>query len=281
MTATRATAFKDTPTHDIDVAGGRFAYCDLGIGTGAPVILLNHLGATLDNYDPRVIDGLAARHRVIAFDNRGVGASGGETPSSVAAMARDAVTFMRAMGFDKVDLLGFSLGGFVAQEIVLTEPKLVRRLILTGTGPAGGVGIDRVTGLTLRAMLKGALTLKDPKYYLFFTRTANGRRAAKAFLERLKERTSDRDSPIAIRSFRTQLKAIHAWGTQAPQDLEIITQPTFVANGDDDLMVPTANTVDLARRIPCAKLAIYKDAGHGGIFQHHESFVAEALAFLA
>jgi pimeloyl-ACP methyl ester carboxylesterase len=195
-------------------------------------------------------------------------------------MARDAVTFVRAMGFEKVDLLGFSLGGFVAQEIVLTEPQLVRRLILTGTGPAGGVGIDKVTGLTLRAMLKGALTLKDPKHYLFFTRTTNGRRAAKAFLERLKERTSDRDAPIAIHSFRAQLKAIHAWGTQAPQDLGVITQPTFVANGDDDLMVPTANTVDLARRIPGAKLAIYKDAGHGGIFQHHESFVAEALTFL-
>jgi pimeloyl-ACP methyl ester carboxylesterase len=281
MTAARATTFKDTPTHYIDAGGGRFAYRDLGPGTGVPLILLNHLGATLDNWDPRVVDGLAARHRVIAFDNRGVGASGGKTPSSVAPMARDAVTFVRAMGFDEVDLLGFSLGGFVAQEIALTEPKLVRRLILTGTGPAGGVGIDRVTGLTLRAMLKGALTLKDPKYYLFFTRTANGRRAAKAFLGRLRERTSDRDSPIAIRSFRAQLKAIHAWGTQTPQDLGAITQPTFVANGDDDLMVPTANTVDLARRIPGAKLAIYKDAGHGGIFQHHESFVAEALAFLA
>ena len=133
----------------------------------------------------------------------------------------------------------------------------------------------------LRAMLKGALTLKDPKHYLFFTSTANGRRAAKAFLERLKERTDDRDSPLAIPAFRAQLKAIHAWGTQAAQDLGAITHPTFVANGDADLMVPTANTIDLARRIPSAKLAIYKDAGHGGIFQHHESFVAEALAFLA
>lgn len=138
-----------------------------------------------------------------------------------------------------------------------------------------------MTGLTLPAMLKGALTLKDPKHYLFFTSTANGRRAAKAFLERLKERTSDRDTPIAIRSFRAQLKAIHAWGRQSPQDLGVITQPTFVANGDDDLVVPTANTLDLARRIPGAKVAIYKDVGHGGIFQHHESLVAEALAFLA
>lgn len=281
MTTARATAFKDTPTHYIDAGGGRFAYRDLGPGTGVPVILLNHLGATLDNYDPRVVDGLATERRVIAFDNRGVGASGGKTPFSVATMARDAVTFVRAMGFDEVDLLGFSLGGFVAQEIVLTEPRLVRRLILAGTGPAGGVGIDRVTGLTLRAMLKGALTLKDPKYYLFFTRTTNGRQAARAFLERLRERTRDRDAPIAIPAFRAQLKAIHAWGTQAPQDLTVITQPTFIANGDDDLMVPTANSVDLARRIPGSKLTIYRDAGHGGIFQHHERFVAEARTFLA
>lgn len=281
MTADRAIAFKDTPTRYLDAEGGRFAYRDIGTGTGVPVILLNHLGATLDNCDPRVMDGLATRHRVIAFDNRGIGTSVGKTPTNVAAMARDAVTFIRTMGFEKVDLLGFSLGGFVAQEIVLSQPQLVRRLILAGTGPAGGVGIDKVTGLTLFAMLKGALTLKDPKHYLFFTRTANGRRAAKAFVDRLKERTSDRDSPIALRAFRAQLKAIHAWGRQAPQNLDAISQPAFAVNGDDDLMVPTANTGDLARRIPGAKLTIYQDAGHGGIFQHHERFVAEAIAFLA
>lgn len=280
MTDVRVTAYKDTPTRMIGTEP-RFAYRDVGPHAGVPVILLNHLGATLDNYDPRVIDGLAAKHRVIAFDNRGVGASGGSTPTTVAAMARDAVAFIRAMGFGEVDLLGFSLGGFVAQEIALAEPALVRRLILTGTGPAGGQGIDQVTGLTLRAMLKGALTLKDPKYYLFFTPTANGRAAAKAFLDRLKEREHDRDRPIAIASFRAQLRAIHAWGTQAPQDIGKIGQPTFIANGDDDLMVPTANSIDLARRISGAKIAIYEDAGHGGIFQHHRSFVADALAFLA
>lgn len=281
MTDVPVAAFKDVPTRHIAVDDVPFVYRDLGPRTGIPVIFLNHLGATLDNYDPRVVDGLAAKHRVIAFDNRGVGASDGRTPTTVAVMARDAVSFIRAMGFHAVDLLGFSLGGFIAQQIALTEPSLVRRMILTGTGPAGGEGIDKVTGLTLRAMVKGALTLRDPKYYLFFTRTANGRQAAKAFLARLKERTRDRDRPMEIRSFRAQLRAIHAWGTQAPQDLGAITQPTFVANGDDDLMVPTVNSVDLARRISGAKLSIYEDAGHGGIFQHHRTFVAEALAFLA
>lgn len=281
MNPSANSTFREVPSRQIDVGGTAHVYRDLGPRGGVPVILLNHLGATLDNCDPRVVDGLAAAHRVIAFDNRGVGASGGTTHVTVAAMARDAIAFIRAMGFEHVDLIGFSLGGFVAQEIALTDPSLVRRLILTGTGPAGGVGIDRVTGLTLRAMLKGALTRKDPKTYLFFTRTANGRAAAKAFLARLQERTVDRDAPIALGAFRAQLKAIHSWGIQAPQDLGRITQPTFVANGDDDLMVPTVNSVDLARRIPGARLSIYDDAGHGGIFQHHDRFVAETIAFLA
>lgn len=281
MTDVLGTAYADTPTLAIGEGDARFVYRDLGPRDAVPVVLLNHLGATLDNFDPRVVDGLAARHRVIAFDNRGVGASGGKTPATVAEMARDAIVFIRTMGFDSVDLLGFSLGGFVAQEIALAEPALVRRLILTGTGPAGGEGIDRVTGLTLRAMLKGALTLRDPKYYLFFTRTANGRAAARDFLGRLKERKLGRDEPMAIASFRAQLKAIHAWSRQAAQPLGTISQPTFVANGDDDLMVPTINSVEMARRIPGAKLAIYEDAGHGGIFQHHRSFVADALDFLA
>lgn len=275
-----AELFKDTPNRYLEAGGVRFAYRDLGPRTGTPVVMLNHLGATLDNFDPRVVDGLASQHRVVALDNRGVGGSSGSVPRDIAAMARDAVAFIRAMGFEQVDLLGFSMGGFVAQQIVLSEPKLVRRLILTGTGPAGGVGIDKVTGISVRAMIKGALTSNDPKLYLFFTKTANGRRAGHEFLARLKERTADRDKSITLAAFGRQLTAIKRWALQAPQDLSVITQPTFVANGDDDRMVPTENSHDLARRIPGAKLAIYADAGHGGIFQYHRPFVSAALEFL-
>lgn len=244
------------------------------------MILLNHLGAQLDNFDPRIVDGLAASRRVIAFDNRGVGASAGKTPATISAMARDAVAFIRALGFEQVDLFGFSLGGFVAQEIVLTEPLLVRRLILAGTGPAGGEGIDKVTPLTIVDMIKGALTFKDPKYYLFFTTTPNGRGAARGFLDRLQERRSGRDKPISLSAFKAQLKAIKAYGLQAPQDLGAIRIPTLVANGDHDRMVPSSNTVDLAHRIPGAQLIIYADAGHGGVFQNHADFVPKALSFL-
>src|SRR6184192_2492521 len=264
----------------IDVGGANFAYRQLGASNGVPVIFLNHLGAVLDNWDPRVIDGVAARHRVIAFDNRGIGASKGSTPSFVEAMARDAVAFIRALGFDQVDLLGFSLGGFVAQVIAQEEPQLVRKMVLAGTGPAGGEGIDKVTALTIGDMVKGALTFRDPKYYLFFTKTENGRSAARQFLKRLKERTDDRDKAISLPAFRAQLKAIHAWGRQEPSDLTGIQQPVLVANGDHDRMVPSSNSVDLARRLPHAQLILYPDAGHGGIFQYHEVFVPEALKFL-
>src|SRR5437588_1811012 len=274
------TTYKDAPTRTVDVGGTRFAYRAVGTNTGVPVIFLNHLAAVLDNWDPRVIDGIAARHRVIAFDNRGVGASQGSTPDRVEAMARDAVTFIQALGFEQVDLLGFSMGGFVAQAIVQKEPQLVRKIILAGTGPAGGEGINNVTSLTIRDMIKGALTFKDPKYYLFITKTANGKGAARKFLQRLKERRDHRDTPISVSSFRAHLKAIHAWGLAEPSDLTGIQQPVLVANGDNDRMVPSSNSADLARSLPHAQLIIYPDSGHGGIFQYHEAFVKEALTFL-
>jgi pimeloyl-ACP methyl ester carboxylesterase len=279
-TVTVITTYKDAPTKTVDIGGARFAYRQLAPDGGTPVIFLNHLSAVLDNWDPRVVDGIAARHRVITFDNRGIGASEGKTPHSVAEMARDAVAFIRALGFDQVDLLGFSLGGFVAQVIAQAEPQLVRKMILAGTGPAGGEGIDKVTSITIGDMARAALTLKDPKYYLFFTKTPNGRSAARQFLKRLKERSDNRDKSISPVAFRAQLKAIHAWGRQEPSDLSGIQQPVFVANGDQDRMVPSSNSADLAQRLPNAQLTLYSDAGHGGIFQYHDEFVDEALKFL-
>jgi pimeloyl-ACP methyl ester carboxylesterase len=273
--------FETTPTQFQKVGDIRIAYREIGAASGVPVIFLNHLGAVLDNWDPRVVDGIAAKHRVIVFDNRGIGASGGVTPDTVEDMARDAIAFIRALGFKQVDLLGFSLGGMVSQVIAELEPQLVRKMILAGTGPAGGVGIDKVTQVTIMDILKGYLTFKDPKQYLFFTTTANGRRESGKFIKRLKERTKDRDKPISVGAFRTQLRAIHAWGVQQPSDLSTIRQPVFVANGDHDRMVPTSNTFDLAKRLPNSEIKIYPDAGHGGIFQFHNEFVAQALEFLA
>ncbi|WP_344392529.1 alpha/beta fold hydrolase, partial [Streptomyces aureus] len=202
-------------------------------------------------------------------------------PDTIEAMAHDTVQLIRALGYDRVDLLGLSMGGFIAQVISAEEPHLVRKMILAGTGPAGGPGIDKVTSLTIKDILKAVLTRKDPKQFLFFTDTANGRRAAHAFLDRLKERTDDRDKTISLRSVRAQLKAIHRWGVQAPADLSRIHQPTLVANGESDRMVPSVNTLNLAARLPRGELVpLYPDAGHAGIFQHHEAFVRRALEFL-
>ena len=274
------TTWKNAPTHTIDAGGVELAYRQLGPRTGVPVVFLTHLAAVLDNWDPRVVDGIAAKHHVITFDNRGVGASSGSTPTTIEEMARDAVSFIRALGFDQVDLFGFSMGGMIAQVIAQEEPQLVRRMIIAGTGPAGGEGIEKVTRISYLDIARGLLTRQDPKQFLFFTRTPNGRRAGKEFLARLEERTNDRDEPISIRSFRAQLKAIHRWGQQQPADLSSIHQPVLVLNGESDRMVPTKNTVDLDRRLPNSELVVYPDAGHGGVFQFHEDFVKRALAFL-
>ncbi|WP_454743601.1 alpha/beta fold hydrolase [Cupriavidus necator] len=264
----------------IEVGGTAFAYRDLGPRGGVPLILLNHWGAVLDNFDPRIVDGLAGWHRVIATDYRGIGASGGTAPVTIDEMARDAIALIQALGFETVDLFGFSLGGFVAQDIVLKAPGLVRKLILAGTGPAGGQGIDKVGAVSWPLIIKGLLTRRDPKYYLFFTSTANGHQAAKAFLKRLKERKGSRDKDPTPVAFLRQLKAIKAWGRQVPQDLGSIRIPVLIANGDNDIMVPTVNSTDMACRIPDSQLVIYEDTGHGGIFQNHADFVSTALFFL-
>ncbi|CBG71342.1 MULTISPECIES: alpha/beta fold hydrolase [Streptomyces] len=273
------TSYKNAPNRTLTTGGVTFAYRDLGPRTGVPVVFITHLAAVLDNWDPRVVDGIAAKHRVITFDNRGVGATTGSTPKTIQEMAKDAVTFIQALGLDRVDILSFSMGAMIAQVIVQTDPQLVRRLILAGTGPAGGEGIKNVTRVSHLDTLRALFTLQDPKQFLFFTRTANGRRAGKEFLARLKERTEGRDKAISLTAYGAQLKAIHRWGLERPHDLSRVHQPVLVANGESDRMVPTSNSADLARRLPNAELVIYPDAGHGGIFQFHEQFVSAALEF--
>ena len=270
----------NSPTQKISTNSTTYTYRVTGNTDGIPLIMLNHLTGNLDNWDPRVVDGLAQEHKVITFNNTGVGSSSGKVPLTIEEMASDAIQFIKALGYEKVDLLGFSLGGMIAQYVVQQAPELVNKLILAGTGPAGGTGIENVTKLTLLDMLQAAVTLNDPKVFLFFTRTSNGKSSANAFLSRLKERKENRDKAISLPAFRRQLKAIHRYGTQSPVDLSYITQPTLLANGDDDRMVPTSNTKDMANRIKNSQLEIYPDAGHAGIFQCHEQFVATALDFL-
>jgi pimeloyl-ACP methyl ester carboxylesterase len=275
------TTWKDTPTRKIDVNGVEFAYRELGTGSDVPVVFLHHLTAVLDDWDPRVIDGIAAHHRVIAFDNRGVGGTGSSVPHTVEQMGADAIAFIRALGLERVDLFGFSLGGGVAQMVALQAPELVRRMILAGTGPRGGGGIDQITKIAVIAYLKAGLTFSDPRNFLFFPRTAEGKRAASDYFNRLKERTHNRDKRISMQARIAQLKAIRHAGQSQPDDLSLITQPVFVANGDHDLMVDSSHSADMARRLPNARLKIYPNSGHGGVFQHHRTFLSDALQFLS
>ena len=275
------TSYAKAPARTVSAGGVTFAYRELGPKGGIPVVFFVHLAATLDNWDRRIVDPIAKDHHVITFDQRGVGASTGKVPDSIEAMADDAYTFIRALGFDKIDIFSFSLGGMIAQALVVEHPELVRKLVLTGTGPAGGKDIDKVAGTTYYDILRAALTRSDAKEFLFFNRNATGKPAAKAFIKRLRERTVDRDAPIKVKAFQTQLNAIKKWGRSAPADLSKITQPTLIANGDNDRMVPSVLSEDLHRRITGSELIIYPDSGHGGIFQFHDKFAPVAVEFLA
>lgn len=274
------TSYKDAPARTITAGGVTYAYRELGPKGGIPVVFFVHLAANLDNWDPRIVDPIARGHHVITFDNRGVGGSSGQVRDSVEAMADDAFVFISALGFDKIDIFSFSLGGMVAQALVARHPDLVRKLILTGTGPAGGKDIDKVRGVTYLDIFRGLLTGSDPKEFLFFNRNATGKAAGRAFVNRLKERTVNRDVPVKIQALQTQLKAIENWGRAASQDLSRVTQPTLIANGDNDRMVPSALSADMHRRIKGSELIIYADSGHGGIFQFHEKFAPVAVQFL-
>lgn len=274
------TSYAAAPTRSITTDGVSYACRELGPKGGVPVVFLHHLGANLDNWDPRIIDAIAQEHHVVTFNNRGLGASTGAVPGSIEAMADDAATFIQALGFEEVDAFGFSLGGMVAQELIGKHPGLVRKLILAGTGPKGGRGMDRVARVTYLDVLRAALVRADPKEFLFFNRNAAGKQAARAFIARLQERTAGRDRPVRIRAFRTQLKAIRDWGRAEPADLSAVTQPTLIANGDHDRMVPSNLSMDLHRRIAGSELVMYKDSGHGGIFQFHRQFVPAAVEFL-
>ncbi|WP_243076562.1 alpha/beta fold hydrolase [Microbacterium sp. SS28] len=275
------TSYAKAPNKRITADGITFAYRELGRQEEVPVVFFVHLAGTLDNWDPRIIDAIAQHRHVITFDQQGVGGSSGKVPDTIEQAADDAYAFITALGYDQIDVFSFSMGGMIAQDLVVKHPELVRRLVLTGTGPRGGKDMDKVVGTTYRDMLRALVTRSDPKEFLFFNRDPAGKQAGKAFVGRLKERATDRDEAIKISGFRTQLNAIAKYGRSKPSDLSVITQPTLIANGDNDRMVPSILSHDLHRRIVGSKLIIYPDSGHGGIFQYWEAFVPVAVDFLA
>ncbi|MCF4121111.1 alpha/beta hydrolase [Antribacter sp. KLBMP9083] len=275
-----AQGYAEAPTRTVAAAGALFAYRELGPQTGTALVLLTHLGANLDGWDPRIVDGLAQDHRVIAVDYRGVGGSTGRVRSSMEEMADDVVALLGALGHDRVDMLGLAVGGMVAQAVAARAPRLIARLILASTGPAGGPGLAAMTGTAITTGLRAALTLNDPKTPLFFTSTATGKSAARAYLARLKERTTGRDKAVSPGTYHAQLTAIRRWGLQAPAELSAAVGRVLIVHGDSDRLVPPANATELARLLPAATVTVYPDSGHGAVFQYHREFVDAARDFL-
>ena len=266
--------------------GVSYAYRDTGSadGTGGvPLVLLQHFRGNLDNWDPALIDALAAPgRRVIAFDNAGVGGSTSTTPGTIGQMARDAIAFLTALDISQADLLGFSIGSFVAQEIALTRPALVRRLILASSAPQGAAGMHGWAPEVIGAVGTPHTT---PEGYLsvFFTPSSASKQAGGEALRRMYARTQDRDDATTWATREAQYDAVCAWGIPDHarlQRVSALTMPVFIANGDQDPMILPHYSYLLAGLIPQAQLRIYPDAAHGFLFQHHAVFAADVGAFL-
>lgn len=270
-----------TPNQFIqDQQGQRFAYREVGTGRGLPLVLLNHLSATLDNWDPALIDLISQQRRVIVFNNRGVGFSDGKVPTTIEQMVADCYAFITAMQLTQFDLLGLSMGGFVAQAFTLKYPSSVNHLILVGTGPQGDSEIAKVGRITTFDLIRSFLTHRDVKEYLFFTRTPQGKQAGKAFINRLKQREIVEDKAITLAAYRRQLIAIKQYANDQPANLAQINQPTLIVNGDHDRMVPVNGSYELHERILNSQLKLYPDAGHMALFQNPNDFAALLAQFL-
>ena len=268
----------------LDVGEVSFVYRRFGNAqTDAPaLVMLQHFRGNLDNWDPALVDRLAQDREVILVNNRGVGGSTGVVPEDVTTMARDALAFIDALGLKQIDLLGFSLGGHVAQELVLLRPRSVRRLVLAGTAPQGGPDLHRWSEDVYALATSDQPTAED-LLGLFFSASEQSQTKGMESLGRLYQREVDRDAPTDLATRDAQLAAITAWGIPDASKLNRlagITQPTFVANGDNDTMMHTHNSHLLAERLPNAQLRIYPDAGHGFLNQYPEQFADDVHAFL-
>jgi pimeloyl-ACP methyl ester carboxylesterase len=275
LTATNA------ETQFVEAAGVHFAYRRLGRAGGAPLVLLQHFRGNLDNWDPTLVDALAAEREVVLVDYAGVGSSTGQPSSTVAETARQVIAFVAALGLDRVDLLGFSIGGFVAQEIALIRPTLVRRLILAATGPKGAPGMHGWRE-DISAAARGE-SKPENLLYIMFAHTETSQQRGMEFLGRFARRQEGRDAPTSDAARDAQYDAIVEWGIPdhaALQRLTGIQSPTLVIQGDNDLMIPTKLSHLLAGLIPNARIRIYPDAGHGFLFQYPTEVAMEVNAFL-
>ncbi|WP_104013064.1 alpha/beta fold hydrolase [Burkholderia anthinoferrum] len=271
-------------TRYIDAAGVRYAYRRFGNEKGGrPLLCLQHFTGTLDNWDPAIVDVLARDREIILFDNAGVGRSGGQVPTSIAHMAQHVLHFVDALSIDRLHILGFSLGGFLAQDIAIARPQQVERMILSGTAPEGGEGAGMDRPELLAIYTDGEMPMSEKLKRLFFPATPAGQTAAAAFVDRLAARTAEPDLPAGPEVASAQLQAMIAWANWSGDvagKLGRIKQPALVTNGNDDRMIPTANSFVLAQGLPDATLIVYPNSGHGALFQHASAYVAHVAEFL-
>jgi pimeloyl-ACP methyl ester carboxylesterase len=267
------------PTRYVAHGGIRFAYRRWGKPGGVPLVFLNYFGGNLDDWDPQVTDGLAADYEVILFDNAGVASSGGETPGTIPGMARDVLAFCDALGLKKINVVGFSLGGMIAQQMAIDHPDRLGRIILLGTGPRGGEGM---TFTELSADERA-----DPVQFLlaaFFSPSDASHAAGRPYLDRLAARTRDRDKLVSPKTAEAQLRAIREWGAVPPSDryatLHKIKHPILVVHGTKDIVVQPINAFILAQHLPDAQLIMYPDSSHGAQYQHADLFLKHAKLFL-
>jgi len=271
------------PTQFVEAAGIRFAYRRFGKTGGVPLVLNMHFTGTMDHWDPLVTDGFAATREVILFNNAGIASTSGEVPTSVEEMAANAAAFIKALGLAKVDVLGFSMGGFVAQQLAVAEPSLVRRMIVVGSGPRAGEGMESLTPEAQAVFAKTYAHPDDLWLGVFFTPTEASQAAGRAFLKRFRLRSKDRDPEASEKVAPAQLEAIVKWGsphTGAQDYLRKITQPTLVINGSNDVIVYTVNSLHLLQNLPNAQLILYPDSNHGSQYQYPELFVGDVARFL-
>lgn len=272
------------PTQYVEANGVRFAYRRFGNPQGVPLVMNIHFTGTMDHWDPAVTDGLAQGREVILFNNAGISSSSGTVPESIEEMAANAAAFIDALKLKRVDVLGFSMGGLIAQQLAITRPQLVRRLILVGTGPRSGEGM---ASLTPEAQEIFGVSYDEPDHLwlrVHFAPSASSQAAGRAFLERFRLRKENRDPEANDKVAPAQLAALAKWGAARENPyayLEAITPPTLVVNGDNDVIIYSINSWILQQHIPDAQLIIYPDANHGSLYQYPERFVAHVAQFLS
>lgn len=265
------------PNQTIEAGGTKFSYRSFGNKNGTPIVFLQHFTGTMDYWDPAVVDGLAKTHQVIVFNNTGMGHSSGKVADSIDQMSKDAYSFINALGYNKVDLLGFSMGGFIAQELAAAHPDKIRKVVLVGTSNKGG-------GEHLMKVLGEAFSqnLPDPRLYLFFTQSAQSQQAGKEFIARSTVR-KDRDPEISKEDMNAHAKALITWANTPDPEfalLKAIKQPVLIVQGSNDDMLITDNSISLYKHLPNAQLVLYPDSAHGSLFQYPADFVSKVTNFL-